>query len=653
MTRGRSWRTYFRPPVPAWILCLLCILIGYFTHFKGYAEPPFFFWDENYHVAHAQKYLHGVFFMEPHPPLGKLLIAAGEYLFEANEESNQFIGTDHAKNSPKGFSFAGYRFFPALLSWFTAPVLYWIFVLITGRVWWALCLSALYLFDNALIVHGRGAMLEGTQLFFVALMILGVVLLLKHRRRPKALTLLLGALVGASFAAAMVTKVNALILCLLFPVMLWHFRKNWWLGAQVFASLTLAGLLVYVTVWQIHFSMARNIDARLPNAGWYQASPEYKGLVEKGDLLSVRAFPLMLRDSLAFVSHYQKGVPKLNLCAQNENGSPAILWPFGGRTINYRWERKDGKASYLYLVSNPASWTVALLVVLASIGTLCAQWFLGLRSALRNQGLIFSFAAMYVGYMVVMMNLPRVMYLYHYFIPLIIAYVLCGLLLREVRSVAGRRLNSGYVSVGLTCLSALVWGAYSFMSPLTYSQPLSDEDLRQRSWAMLWDLRPAGADPANGIAKSLCDPKVKPAPDVAISGIRASKGFQDWGEPRQNVTVEQLPLIVGGQTFAQGIGVHAISNLEFPLKGQFSRFTGKVGLPDYLKEKTGAAPRLRFEILGDGRLLWDSDEVTLSSGAKIFDLSVAGVQTLTLSVRPLGDGIDNHHANWLEPTLSR
>jgi dolichyl-phosphate-mannose--protein O-mannosyl transferase len=48
------------------------------TYFHNYSYPPSLFWDENYHIASAEKYIQGVFFMEPHPPLGKLLIAAGE-----------------------------------------------------------------------------------------------------------------------------------------------------------------------------------------------------------------------------------------------------------------------------------------------------------------------------------------------------------------------------------------------------------------------------------------------------------------------------------------------------------------------------------------------------------------------------------------------
>ncbi len=81
------------------------LILSYFTYVHGYWYPSELFWDENYHIASAQKYLNGVFFMEPHPPLGKLMIAAGEWLINANPIDNQFIGTDYATNIPNGFSF--------------------------------------------------------------------------------------------------------------------------------------------------------------------------------------------------------------------------------------------------------------------------------------------------------------------------------------------------------------------------------------------------------------------------------------------------------------------------------------------------------------------------------------------------------------------
>src|SRR4051794_39635298 len=62
----------------------LILGLSHGTYFREYRLPTVTFWDESYHIPSAAKYLQGVFFMEPHPPLGKMLIAWGEKLLDAN-----------------------------------------------------------------------------------------------------------------------------------------------------------------------------------------------------------------------------------------------------------------------------------------------------------------------------------------------------------------------------------------------------------------------------------------------------------------------------------------------------------------------------------------------------------------------------------------
>ena len=83
------------------------VIASYFTYFHRYAYPAAPFWDENYHIASAQKDLNGIFFMELHPPLGKLLIALGEWLLHPNGITSWFVSADYASRFPEGFSFAG------------------------------------------------------------------------------------------------------------------------------------------------------------------------------------------------------------------------------------------------------------------------------------------------------------------------------------------------------------------------------------------------------------------------------------------------------------------------------------------------------------------------------------------------------------------
>jgi len=218
------------------------LIASYFTCFHGYAFPAAPFWDENYHIASAQKYLHGIFFMELHPPLGKLLIALGEWLLHPNAITSWFVSADYATNFPQGFSFAGYRLFPALCGWAVAPVLFAVAWRISRDAIVAACVAGLYVFDNALIVHVRGAMLEGQLLLFTAL---GVWLffVLLDPPEPRRATVWPWAALGAAIALATATKLLGLILFAL-PVGLAALGRGEWRRPRHLAAFGVAALLV-------------------------------------------------------------------------------------------------------------------------------------------------------------------------------------------------------------------------------------------------------------------------------------------------------------------------------------------------------------------------------------------------------------------------
>ncbi|PIR53018.1 hypothetical protein COU76_03530, partial [Candidatus Peregrinibacteria bacterium CG10_big_fil_rev_8_21_14_0_10_49_10] len=195
------------------------LFLSYFTYVHGYRTPASFFWDENYHIPSAQKYQSGTFFMEPHPPLGKMLIALGEVIVDANPVDNQMLNNDYEKTMPEEFSFAGYRLIPVLMMWLTAALMFWIFFLIAKDWFMATMLSFLYIFDNALIVHNRGAMLDAPMIFFCAAMMLLFLLMLHWKEKPKPFKIC-ALLYGVSLGLVMATKVLGLIMILLAPSLL-------------------------------------------------------------------------------------------------------------------------------------------------------------------------------------------------------------------------------------------------------------------------------------------------------------------------------------------------------------------------------------------------------------------------------------------------
>ncbi len=225
----------------------------------GFNKPQSLFWDENYHVASANRYNRGEYFMEYHPPLGKLIIALGEKMFNLNSnldtslvsgfiEKSCVNGTCYAKDAcPKDqqctiektagndqdsipyisgmdvkfkqgytpqageqaqFNFFGVRFFPVLFAWLCSIVIFFIIYLLTKNHHVAFVFSLGYVFDNALIVHSRGAMLDGIQLFFVLISLAYLIRCFQKNLYSFGHYIIFGLLVGLVVA----TKVNGLIL---------------------------------------------------------------------------------------------------------------------------------------------------------------------------------------------------------------------------------------------------------------------------------------------------------------------------------------------------------------------------------------------------------------------------------------------------------
>ena len=100
---------------------------------------------------------------------------------------------------------------------------------------------------------------------------------------------------------------------------------------------------------------------------------------------------------------------------------------------------------------------------------------------------------------------------------------------------------------------------------------------------------------------------------------------------------------IAGKRYPWGIGVHADSELTFDLGGKFKRFRSDVGIAT----RMGRRGSVVFTVLGDGKELYASPVVTGADAApREVDVSVDGVQKLTLKVADGGDLDLGDVANW-------
>jgi len=458
---------------------VILTLLSFLVFFYKYWNPPALFWDENYHISSAEKYMNHAFFMEAHPPLGKLFIALGEYIIHPNKniDTASFLNTDYINNVPDNYSFAGMRFFPVLFA-FLCPILFFLILhRISKNNLVSFCFSLIFILNNALIAHFRAVMLDSIQLFFILASILCFCCLLEKRSVRASSYFFLGLLSSLAISV----KLNSAILLLLFPALYikekivekkgrkWQIRN--FRDFPLKALLSVLGLaLVFCLVWQIHFSIAKTVvDNR-----YYGASDAYKQILSDGKTSGLKNFVIMLRDNLKYMHNYESGVPQLDVCKADENGSSPLSWIIGGKSINYRWESDGTNTRYLYLQSNPAVWLIGLIGVLLSVSLCVSVLFFGLKiKDKRSFYYIAVFLLLYLCYMAAMLTIKRVLYLYHYFIPLTFALILSALVLEYafLGNFRGKKIMR--ILLGIMLVSVIAF--FLLFLPLTYYLPLTKE----------------------------------------------------------------------------------------------------------------------------------------------------------------------------------
>jgi beta-galactosidase len=133
------------------------------------------------------------------------------------------------------------------------------------------------------------------------------------------------------------------------------------------------------------------------------------------------------------------------------------------------------------------------------------------------------------------------------------------------------------------------------------------------------------------------------AGDVCLSELDISKTRQGWKEAARDFNLHGRRLSVAGQVYTNGVATHALSELYVELRGA-TRFVAEAGVDD-----TSDQPdkRMVFQVIADGRLLWQSRPLRRGDKPVPVSLDTAPYNVLLLRVDPWRDGITADHADWL------
>ncbi len=122
-------------------------------------------------------------------------------------------------------------------------------------------------------------------------------------------------------------------------------------------------------------------------------------------------------------------------------------------------------------------------------------------------------------------------------------------------------------------------------------------------------------------------------------------GFWKW---QRDKAVSGQPLVLAGQVYEKGLGMHARCALTYDLGGRYDALAATIGVQPPVPGKGDC----EFVVSGDGRELF-RQRLTGGDAPQPIRVSVTGVQRLTLTVDPGGDLDLADHADWAGARLIR
>lgn len=134
------------------------------------------------------------------------------------------------------------------------------------------------------------------------------------------------------------------------------------------------------------------------------------------------------------------------------------------------------------------------------------------------------------------------------------------------------------------------------------------------------------------------------AQTVWLDSLDLTSMEQGWGAPQTNRSITRKPLSLNGKIFERGVGTHSPGTYHLQLEGGTRRFEATVGLDD----SAGGAGSVVFQIVADGKKIYDSGVMLPGAPAKPVSVDLRGVKSLLLAVTDAGDGYHFDHADWAD-----
>jgi glucose/arabinose dehydrogenase len=139
-----------------------------------------------------------------------------------------------------------------------------------------------------------------------------------------------------------------------------------------------------------------------------------------------------------------------------------------------------------------------------------------------------------------------------------------------------------------------------------------------------------------------------------LSDLSWTSATNGWGPPERDLSNGEqgsgdgTTLRINGVSYSKGLGVHALSDIRFPLDPSCTAFSAVVGVDD----EVGNNGSVIFQVFADGVELYESPVLTGSGPAANVNVTLSGQAELRLVVGNGGDNINYDHADWANATIT-
>lgn len=137
------------------------------------------------------------------------------------------------------------------------------------------------------------------------------------------------------------------------------------------------------------------------------------------------------------------------------------------------------------------------------------------------------------------------------------------------------------------------------------------------------------------------------ANQIALNRIHPYSAHQDYGTLNIDKSVNGTMLTVAGRRFADGLGTHANSQIDYMIPNTSQEFSFIVGIDDEIESAS-----VKFSVWGDDKLLWESKPYYGAEKDLVpIKLPVENIEKLSLRVSDMGNA-NNDHADWIQPIVT-